>query len=57
MTLLSRTSSSGRRLRTTQWKKRARAKFWTEHGEKFRLVVIGGAIVAAASAVALVALH
>ena len=57
VTLLARRGNSGRKLRTTQWKKRAREKFWVEHREKLHLVLIGGAVVAAASCVALVALH
>lgn len=46
-----------RRQRTTAWKARARQKFWTEHGEKVRLILIGGCVVAAASAFAVLAIH
>lgn len=41
-----------RRLRTAQRKKRARAKFWTDHGEKVRLTAIGGSIVLIAALIA-----
>lgn len=34
-----------KRLRTAQRKKRARARFWDQHGEKFRLGLIGGGTV------------
>jgi hypothetical protein len=43
--------NSRRRLRTSAWKKRARAKFWTEHAEAVRLALIGGAIVIAVTVV------
>ncbi|HEX3700853.1 MAG TPA: hypothetical protein VHV27_09295 [Phenylobacterium sp.] len=55
-----RTRSLGdprRRLRTSAWKKRARARFWTEHAERLRLVLIGGTVVIAAGLVAEVALR
>jgi hypothetical protein len=48
---------SWRRKRTTAWKARARQKFWTEHGEKVRLVVIGAGVVVVASAFAVLAIH
>lgn len=41
-----------RRLRTAQRKKRARAKFWSDHGEKVRLVLIGGSVVLIATWIA-----
>jgi hypothetical protein len=47
---------SDRRLRSAQRKKRARARFWDQHGEKFRLALIAGGMVAAASLVARAAL-
>ena len=50
-------SKSGRRLRTTHWKKRAREKFWTEHGEKFRLVLVGGGMIVLATALMAFALR
>jgi hypothetical protein len=46
-----------RRQRTSAWKARARQKFWTEHGEKIRLVLIGGGVIVAVSSVALMAIH
>ena len=41
-----------RRLRTTQRKKRARAKFWDVYGERIRLGLIAGAMVITATVVA-----
>lgn len=41
-----------RRLRAAQRKKRARARFWDSHGEKIRLAVIAGGMVAVASIIA-----
>jgi hypothetical protein len=49
--------SRRRRQRTTAWKVRARQRFWTEHGETVRLVLIGAAVVVAVSSVALVAIR
>lgn len=46
-----------RRLRTAQRKKRARARFWDDHGEKIRLGLIGTAMVIVAYVVAKAALH
>lgn len=45
-----------RRLRTEQRKKRARARFWDNHGEKFRLGLIATAMVIVASWIAKAAL-
>lgn len=45
-----------RRLRTATRKKRARARFWDSHGEKFRLALIGGTVVVLVSWIAKVAL-
>lgn len=45
-----------RRLRTATRKKRARARFWDTHGEKFRLALIGGTIVVLVSWIAKLAL-
>ena len=44
------------RLRTKVLKMRARARFWDDHGEKIRLVLIGGSVVLVVSAVAKIAL-
>jgi hypothetical protein len=35
----------GRRLRTAQRRRRARARFWDYHGDKLRLALIGGGMV------------
>jgi len=45
-----------RRLRTAQRKKRAKARFWDEHGEKIRLALIAGAMVAGSVMIAKAAL-
>lgn len=45
-----------RRLRTAQRKKRAKARFWDEHGEKIRLALIAGGMVVASIVVAKAAL-
>jgi len=45
-----------RRLRTSQRKRRARARFWEDHGEKIRLGLIAAAMVLIASWVAKAAL-
>jgi hypothetical protein len=47
---------SERRLRTKVRKMRNRAHFWDNHGERIRLVMIGGGVVLLASAVMKVAL-
>ena len=47
---------SERRLRSAQRKKRARARFWDDHGEQIRLGLIAAGMVAAASVVAKMAL-
>ena len=47
---------SERRLRTAQRKKRTRARFWDDHGEKIRLSLIAAAMVIAASWIAKAAL-
>ncbi|MFC3070101.1 hypothetical protein [Phenylobacterium soli] len=39
-------------MRTAQRKKRARAKFWDEHGERVRLALIAAGMVAGASLIA-----
>jgi len=46
-----------RRLRTSQRKKRARARFWDDHGEKIRLGSIGAVMVVVAYVIAKAALH
>jgi len=43
---------SERRLRTSQRKRRARARFWDDHGEKIRLGLIAAAMVVVASWIA-----
>jgi hypothetical protein len=45
-----------RRLRTTQRKRRQRARFWDDHGEKIRLGLIAAVMVVAASWIAKAAL-
>jgi hypothetical protein len=50
-------SLSGRRPRTTEWKRRARQKFWVEHGEKLRVLLIGGVVAVVVSAVAALVIH
>ena len=45
-----------RRLRTSQRKRRARARFWDDHGEKIRVGLIAAAMVLAASWIAKTAL-
>jgi hypothetical protein len=47
---------SERRLRTSQRKRRERARFWDDHGEKIRLGLIAAAMVIAASWIAKAAL-
>ncbi|MDB5417590.1 MAG: hypothetical protein JWP50_1009 [Phenylobacterium sp.] len=47
---------SERRLRTAQRKKRTRARFWDDHGEKIRLGLIAAAMVIAATWIAKAAL-
>ncbi|HEV2531578.1 hypothetical protein [Phenylobacterium sp.] len=47
---------SERRLRSSQRKRRARARFWDDHGEKIRLGLIAAAMVLIASWVAKAAL-
>jgi hypothetical protein len=47
---------SERRLRTSQRKRRARARFWDDHGEKIRLGLIAAAMVVIARWVAKAAL-
>jgi hypothetical protein len=47
---------SERRLRTSQRKKRARARFWDDHGEKIRVGLIAAAMVLMASFIAKAAL-
>jgi hypothetical protein len=41
-----------RRLRTSQRRKRAKARFWDAHGNAIRLTLIGGGMVLLASCVA-----
>jgi hypothetical protein len=48
---------SWRRKRTSAWKARARQKFWTEHGEKVRVALIGGGMILLVCAFAAVAIH
>jgi hypothetical protein len=43
-------------LRTSQRKRRARARFWEDHGEKIRLGLIGGAMIVVAYMIAKAAL-
>jgi hypothetical protein len=47
---------SERRLRTSQRKRRARARFWDDHGEKIRLGLIAAVMVVVASWIAKTAL-
>jgi len=47
---------SERRLRTEQRKRRDRARFWDDHGEKIRLGLIAAAMVVIASWIAKTAL-
>lgn len=47
---------SERRLRTSQKKRRARARFWDDHGEKIRLGLIAAGMVVIASWIAKTAL-
>jgi hypothetical protein len=47
---------SERRLRTAQRKRRARARFWDDHGEKIRVGLIAAGMVLMASFVAKAAL-
>ena len=47
----------GRRRLTEHGRRRAREKFWHEHGEKLRLALIGGGAVVVVSLLAKMVLH